>query len=234
LRIVTAVRESGILADLRRDGFGVRRDCAIHLSTIEAAQTLGTPINVQTILPGSGITTVQSLRPKNVSEVGRNQYSGHYGFGVFPLHTDLAHWAVPPRYLFLRCVVGSDDVFTHILSSAPIVDLLGSATLRKALFTARRRRMGSSGLVRAMSYHGEDQIFRWDPIFLAPLNESARVFASTILDPHWANIVVKVLLQRPGDTMIIDNWHMLHGRGSVLPTSRGRRIERVYLSEVRQ
>jgi hypothetical protein len=35
-----------------------------------------------------------------------NTYSGIYGLGQFPFHTDLAHWRYPPHYIMLRCLVG--------------------------------------------------------------------------------------------------------------------------------
>ena len=154
--------------------------------------------------------------------------------GTFPLHTDLAHWALPPRYLLLRCVVGSSDVFTHILSWTPIVKLIGTAVLRKAVLAARRRRIGYSGLVRAMSHYHGTEVLRWDPIFLRPVNHHAQALASAMLDSAWNHDVVKILLDRPGDILIIDNWRILHGRGEVSPQSTARHIDRVYLSEVFQ
>jgi L-asparagine oxygenase len=232
--ILSTSRDSGLLAELKRSGFSLLRGLAPHLSTIEVAKTLGTVVSVEELLPSSGIPTVQSLRPRPTSEVGQNQYSGHYGLGTFPLHSDLAHWAIPPRYLLLRCVVGSDDVFTHLLPWTPIVDLVGAATLRKAVFAARRRRIGYSSLVRAMSHNDGIAVLRWDPIFLAPLNRHAHALASAMLDSGWDTKVMKILLSQPGDTLIIHNWTMLHGRGEVSQHSTARHIDRVYLSEVLQ
>jgi L-asparagine oxygenase len=199
---------------------------------MEVAHALGTVVNVGGLLPSSGIPTVQCLRPRNTTEVKQNQYSGHYGLSTFPLHTDLAHWALPPPYLLLRCVVGSNDVFTHVLSWTRIVDLVGTAALRKAVFMARSRQIGCSGLVRAMSHHHQTEVLRWDPIFLRPLNQHARALASVMLDPTWNGAAIKILLHQPGDMVLIDNWRMLHGRSQVLAHSTVRRIERVYLSEV--
>lgn len=169
-----------------------------------------------------------------MNEVGQNQYSGHYGLDTFPLHTDLAHWALPPHYFLLRCVVGSNDVYTHVLHSGPVVDLLGLAALSKAVFSARKRRIGHSGLVRAVSQHEGTLVFRWDRIFLKPLNQHAQVFASTMLDSAWDDKIIRLLLNQAGDVLVIDNWRVLHGRGQVMPESRARHIERVYLSEMFQ
>jgi L-asparagine oxygenase len=230
--IFVGQKESGLSAELKRDGFSVRSGLESSMSITEVAQRLGSIIDVQTLLPSSGIPTVQSLRPRDMGEVGRNQYSGHYGFGTFPVHTDLAHWALPPLYLLLRSVVGADDVFTHVLPWEPIVGLVGAATLRTAVFASRKRKIGCSGLVRAMSHHEGSTVLRWDPIFLTPVNQQAHALASTMLSPAWNKETVKILLHRPGDTIIIDNWRMLHGRGRVSPDSKARHIDRVYLSKV--
>lgn len=223
---------AGFIPELVHSGFSLRLELAPAMTTIEVAQTLGNVLEIGQLLPSSGIPTVQSLRPRMINEVGRNQYSGNFGLGVFPLHSDLAHWAVPPHYLLLRCVVGSSDVFTHILSWVPIVTLLGAPALRKAVFSARKRRIGFSGLVRAMSNHDSAEVFRWDAMFLTPLNHHAKVLASVMLDSKWNSQVGKILLSRPGDTLVIDNWRMLHGRGEVMLNGTARQIDRVYLSEV--
>jgi len=228
------VQRPDLIAELQRAGFRLYRSLAPHLSTIEVAQALGTEINLEGLLPYSGIPTVQSLRPRNANQVGQNQYSGYFGMGGFPLHTDLAHWALPPHYFVLRCLVGSDDVFTHVLDWTPIVDSVGAPALLKAVFSGRRRRIGYSGLVRAMSHYDGTLVLRWDPIFLTPLNQHAQLFASAMRDSTWNKQVVKILLNQPGDTLIVDNWRVLHGRGAVMPHSVSRQVDRVYLSEIFQ
>lgn len=217
---------------IKQEGFVVRKGLAPHLSTIEVARESGIIVNIDELLASSGIPTVQALRPRGTNEVSPNQYSGHYGLGSFPLHTDLAHWVVPPRYLLLRCLVGTKDVFTNILPWTRIVDVVGTAALRKAVFRARRRRAGYSGLVRAMSRHQQAEVFRWDPIFLKPLNQHAHALEAVMVDPTWNKKVIKILLRQPGDTILIDNWRMLHGRSQVPKPSTTRHIERVYFSEV--
>src|SRR5216684_7723876 len=103
-----------MFVELAENGFALRRELTPTRSTMEVATALGRVVDVRQVLPASGIPTVQSLRPRDSNEVSRNQYSGHYGLGEFPLHSDLAHWTIPPRYFLLRCIVGGDDVFTRI------------------------------------------------------------------------------------------------------------------------
>jgi L-asparagine oxygenase len=221
-----------VFTAVKQDGFVLQKGLAPSLATIEVAQALGTVVDIKLLLPSSGIPSVQSLRPRNTDEGGQNRYSGHYGLDTFPLHTDLAHWVLPPHYLLLRCIVGSNDVFTSILPWTPILDLVGAASMRKAVFRQRSRRIGCSGLVRALMHHHGTEILRWDPIFLRPLNQHARALASVMLDATWNRALVKILLHEPGDTVLIDNWRMLHGRSQILAQGTVRNIERAYLSEV--
>jgi alpha-ketoglutarate-dependent taurine dioxygenase len=53
-----------------------------------------------------------------------------------------------------------------------------------------------------------------------------------MLDPAWKTAALNVLLLQPGDTLLIDNWRMLHGRSEVSTQSTSRIIDRVYLAEV--
>ncbi len=214
---------------LQRDGFVFQKKLLAHIPTLEVARRLGSVLDVD---PSIRIPTVQSLNPRSISEATRNQYSGNYGLDLFPLHTDLAHWAIPPRYILLRCLVGTEDVFTNLLPASYIVGIVGSTTLQRAVLRTRRHRFACSGLVRAMSRHHNEEIFRWDPIFLQPLNGRAEALKRVMLDPEWNDATIKILLRDPGDILLIDNWRMLHGRSQVPSRSANRHIERVYLSEV--
>jgi L-asparagine oxygenase len=226
------VIESDMRPTLERDGFILQQEFYPQLSTLEVAGRFGHILNMNKLLPPSGVPTVQSLRPREIAEAGQNQYSGHFGLDPFPLHTDLAHWALPPRYLLLRCIVGTEDVFTNLLPCAYVAGVIGTATLCKAVLRVRRHRHRCSGLVRAMSLLHREEIFRWDSLFLVPLNRHARSLKHAMLDPACREAMIRVRLRQPGDTILIDNWRMLHGRSSVPDRSTSRRVERVYLSEV--
>ena len=226
-----AIRE-GILTTLKRDGFCICPRLLPDLTTAQIADKLGKIVEIPDLLPASGIGAVQTLVPRSVNDVAQNQYSGNYGFEEFPLHTDLAHWACPPRYFILRCIVGSESVFTHLLPWTEILNFVGTSTLGRAVFTIRKKRDGYSGLLRAMSNQGGVDLFRWDPIFLRPFNVHAQQLRTAISNPVLLNKIRKTLLEHPGDTIIIDNWRTLHGRARVSPEGIERRIERIYLSEV--
>jgi L-asparagine oxygenase len=217
---------------VERDGFVLQEGLVPHVPTLDLAQRLGMVVDIEKLLPSSCIPTVQTLRPRDTTQVKQNRYSGNFGLDRFPLHTDLAHWVLPPRYLLLRCFVGAEDVYTNLLSCVYAEDVVGKAGLHKAVFRSRRRGLGCSGLVRAMSYDHGEKVFRWDPIFLEPVSRYALALSAAMHDPCCSESQISIRLAKPGDTIIVDNWQMLHGRSEVSSPSTTRHIERVYLSEV--
>jgi L-asparagine oxygenase len=221
-----------IRADLVRDGFSFQPHFLPELGTRQVAHFVGVVADPSDMLPNSGMCAVQTLVPRERDEVDLNHYSGNYGFREFPLHTDLAHWAVPPHYFILRCLIGSEHVLTNALSWRSITERIDIALLRRAVFTARKHRIGSSGLFRAYSTRNGQDILRWDPLFLRPLNTAAENVASTMINSGWDTSIRRILLRNPSDTLIVDNWRILHGRSAVSDEGTRRQIERVYLMEV--
>ena len=178
-----------------------------------------------------GYDRVQDLHPRPANSTSRHYYSGVYGLDRFPLHTDFAHWAIPPRYVLLRCVSGTVDVGTTLLPWTALLSSLAVRTLERAVLRARNRR-GGSGLVRALSRQGQHQIFRWDSLFLSAINASAQELRSVMQEGPYELEATKVILAKRDDSLLIDNWHCTHGRTSVGIHNLDRHIERVYLTEV--
>ena len=165
----------GLIASrVERAGFTLVGALRPDLTTLQIARRLGPVVDLPRIIEGGHIPSIQPLRPRESSTANLHRYSGNYGLNSFPLHSDLAHWALPPHFLILRCVVGADDVYTKILRWTSVTDLVDNTALRKAVFRARQSPPGRSGLVRALSSHEGDNVFRWDPLFIQPLNSHAR------------------------------------------------------------
>lgn len=218
--------------DLKRDGFVLLTNFPPQATTLEVASALGKVVDIQALLPDSRIPTVQTLQPRDAGTVADNQYSGIHGLGAFPLHTDLAHWTIPPRYFILRCIVPAEEVCTFVLPWEKISPALGAIHMNKAVFATRKRQTGNSGLVCAMSRHEGQTIRRWDSMFLSPVNQSARDLDALLREESWTRSSERIPLRRTGDMILIDNWRVLHGRDSVPAFSKGRLLERVYLSEL--
>jgi L-asparagine oxygenase len=179
------------------------------------------------------MSLVQQLTPKRMERASPVSYSGNYGLGHFPLHTDFAHWCRPPRYLLLRCVVGSSDVSTQLLDGHTLISAVGPDRLARTLVRPRRPLNGQRPLLRITDrVNDRATLLRWDFLFIRP----ATAFSASVYGEIVAYLLhgtpTEVFLASPGDTLIIDNWRMLHGRSSVIGRESDRLIERAYLGEL--
>ncbi|WP_375163943.1 TauD/TfdA family dioxygenase [Herbaspirillum huttiense] len=178
-----------------------------------------------------GLAVIQQLTPKKLLEATPNTYSGNFGMGEFPLHTDLAHWAKPPRYLALRCVKGRADVATLLYDGNTLIGELGINPLRMTVVQPRRPMKEEMPLLRLVERVEEVDVLRirWDSIYIRPSTPiSEKTFQRVI---HFLSNVkpIEVVLLQPGDTLIIDNWRMLHGRSIVSIDANDRRVDRAYM-----
>lgn len=222
-----------IVREMESAGFLFLRAWNPQLTTEHAADRLGELLDIQRLLPGSAVPSIQTLAPKPADDAPANQYSGTFGLGEFPLHSDLAHWAVPPRYFMLRCLRGLPSVSTQLLPVEAVAAAVGHRSIRKAVFLPRKRASGVPRCPLPMLFQrGGATGVRWDSLFLRPFNRSASDVSLAMSGRRWGKALRSVALVHPGDTLIIDNWRMLHGRSSVDQCSTGRSIERAYLRSI--
>jgi L-asparagine oxygenase len=160
-----------------------------------------------------------------------NTYSGQYGLGVFPPHSDMAHWPEPPRYIWLRCRKGYEAIVTFLLDGNDLVARCGSNLLERSLVRARRPLNGRYSLMPLFqpSRASTSSRLRWDQTFIVPASNTAvegmKAVRAAIADQQQFSFS----LASPGDTLIIDNWRMLHGRSAVPEACTDRIVERTYL-----
>ena len=190
-------------------------------SAMEVAQQIAQDLSVK-IDRFTDPLTVNSVDAKP-----KNTYAGNYGFGKLPLHSDLAHWHIPPRYLMLRCVVPDPQVFTLLLHHSEVVGKLSPVVVHRALFRPRRRLDGKMFLLRLR----DGGIFRWDQLFLIPENNEAYLVQNLMTNDISGFNVKEIALDKPSKTIVIDNWNMLHGRSMVKNNPSTRFIERAYFTE---
>ncbi|MGZ5621601.1 MAG: hypothetical protein ACXWFG_12120 [Methylobacter sp.] len=208
---------------LTEDGY-VRFDG--HLfgdNTLDIAANIGTVINIP------GASTVQELLPTRKESIKASSYSGNYGIGEFPFHSDMAHWFRPPRYLLLCCIVPSILVETRIIKSAPIFEGEEIHDLRRALFRPRRRLNGRLSPLRLF----EGDFYRWDALFIQPINKLALSLRDRVLERLTLTSYKAVVLGKSNECIIIDNWQTFHSRSGVPSEGMNRKLERVYLSAVK-
>ena len=173
---------------------------------------------------------VQELVPRVISTP--NTYSGVYGISEFPFHTDLAHWTRPPRYLMLRCVVGYEEVKTHLVEFKSLLNAETMDTLSRALFKPRRPINGSLSLFRLCESTDYGLLFRWDEIFLKPASKLGEVVRDHLISKLTLITPSSISLIKSGDTLLIDNWRMLHSRSQIFKNCQDRKIQRVYLENL--
>ena len=223
-----------ITTQLNQSGYVMLPEWRSEEKTISIARSLGTVVDIKTLLPESNIPTVQTLTPGHKAESSSNNYTGTYGLAEFPMHTDLAHWAQPPRYFMLRCQKGSPEVTTNVLPCSALNSILEMSMLRRALTKPRRTGQGDILLLLPLVFRaGGVSGFRWDSLFLVPMNKAATQVDKALSGKLWVRSEMKSLtLARNGDTVIIDNWRCFHGRSNVPESERDRKLERVYLSDI--
>jgi L-asparagine oxygenase len=168
----------------------------------------------------------ESLTANPIDAKPINTYAGNFGLGQLPLHTDLAHWHVPPRYLMLRCIVADPSISTMVVHHKRALAKVPDAIIDRALFRPRRRLEGKMFLLRLRDM----EIFRWDQLFLKPDNAEARQACDALVNQLDRNEVHAITLDAPGRTVLIDNWAALHGRSAASSLGTDRVIERAYFS----
>ena len=207
--------------ELKENGF-VLFGSDKNQSSICVANSIGKVFRVESM------PLVQTLTPREMKNEKKSTYSGNFGKEMFPFHTDLAHWYRPPRYLMLRCIVPAKEVYTGILHGNSIFKDESPVELKKALFKPRRRLDNKSYFLRLF----QEKMIRWDTLFIRPANSMAEKVQERILEKLADTEFKKVFFELPGETILLDNWKVLHCRSQVPLSAHNRKIERIYLEEV--
>jgi hypothetical protein len=171
------------------------------------------------ITASRGHHLVERITPKTPDGAYPGSLSSKYGLGSLPLHTDTAHWAIPCRYLVMTCAeLGPVPTPTILLDGWRV--LLSEqevSACRRAVFLIRNGRRSFYGSIR----EGARGFLRVDPGCMTPLERDGEMALHAFsLDRH-----EKALHQHDwkiGEILVIDNWRMLHGRGSGKRTAHGR------------
>lgn len=133
----------------------------------------------------------------------------------------------------LRCVKGYCDVPTLILDGRVLLQRLGTDTMRRAVVRPRRPQAGEMRLLRLLQSEAGESLLRWDAVYLRPASRIGEMAFSHMTRCIGDASPKPVVMADDGDTMIIDNWRMLHARPAI-PTGRHDRcLERVYLRSLR-
>lgn len=210
-----------VKAEINKNGYKFFANYRPKDSIVEIAEHFGKPL-----VPWE-YGLVQTLIPR--AEATPNSYSGIFGLNCFPFHSDLAHWRTPPRYLLLRCITGFADVPTLMIDGHDLVDAITLDVLTRAIFKPRRPRDGSVSLLRLCEPVDDVLRVRWDEVFLKPASRIGEFADLRVREWLSTCTPTAVSLAELHDTLLIDNWRMLHARSPILPGRENRAIERIYL-----
>jgi len=153
--------------------------------------------------------------------------SRQYGLGAFPFHVDTAHWAVPARFMILSCVAPGEEVVPTLLVNRDDLHFDGEeqGLARSAVFFVKNGRNSfySSILERGRGF------IRYDPGCMEPWSRDAKhalaLFSRERIWPY-----IQQVFWKPGDSLIIDNWRMLHARAAVNVNASNRLLLRCLVS----
>jgi hypothetical protein len=105
--------------------------------------------------------------------------------------------------------------------------------MQRSLVKPRRPVQGSMPLMRLYDQIGTNKLLRWDQTFIRPAGTSGRSGFALMEAALQKAEPIAIPLSSPGDTLIVDNWRMLHARAPVPVACKDRLIERAYLEGVR-
>lgn len=206
---------------LEKDGATLLTSKFIYESTEEIGQKLGLPIKL------GNFELVQKLKLQESNTKSLNTYSGNYGFDIFPFHTDLAHWAYPPRYFILHCITPNLAVGTQVLPLAQLKNIIPHELMKKSLFIPRKKVAGKLGYLRML----DESKIRWDILFLNPVNDEAREVLN-LFKENISQLRPKTFHLDKGQVLLVDNWGVLHGR-TQSDNREPRLLHRLYLESLR-
>ena len=186
------------------------------------ADELGVPIAP----PNKPVLHRLCARSQNVA--APNTYSGRFGLGEFPLHSDMANWTTPPRYVLLRRKSANGAVPTLIADSAIAQQAVGLIRLKRGLWLGRAARR--SFVCNLLAVKNGHHLFRWDAVTLKPLTADARN-VQVELEALLKEVKVTPVYYDDESTLVLDNWRVLHARPRVLINQHSRVMERVLVME---
>ncbi|MBK1884675.1 TauD/TfdA family dioxygenase [Luteolibacter pohnpeiensis] len=187
---------------------------------LDLAIELGSPV-----AESSSGDLVRIISPGQTAN-NSNSLSSRYGMAAFPFHTESAYWRVPPRYLMLHCISpGHGNRPTGYIDTAPRLSSLG-AILESAQY--RIRRSTGSFLVRCVERTETGIRVRADAECMLPMmktRDPLNEFLLPGLDDtatwhSWTS----------NDLLILDNWRMMHGRGSATNLDPDRKLARILVA----
>jgi alpha-ketoglutarate-dependent taurine dioxygenase len=169
---------------------------------------------------------INRLKPNNGNEKVKGTFSNRFGFGNFPLHTDTAFWTIPVRYVLLSSTRISSCP-TFVVSTSSLFNQLNLSDLKeieRAIFKIKipSNQFYSSLIFRENNIEG----LKYDSACMVPANRQAKNFVDKL---EKSKIRMNEINWSGNKAVIIDNWKMLHARGTAF-RDENRELSRIYIN----
>lgn len=81
-------------------------------------------------------------------------------------------------------------------------------------------------------HDGEWGMLRWDETYIQPASKTGEQAFAAVTQYLTSAAAISIALTESGDTLIVDNWRMFHGRSAVPQHCADRMIERAYIEDI--
>jgi hypothetical protein len=201
---MSAVTEA--LEEARKCGWASIQTALAPEAVASAVHQVGTPVRARDGRPG-----FERLIPHEANNARQRSLSRDHGLGMFPLHTDCAHWVAPPRWTIAWCETNEERRCTLLLPWATL--RAGVVDRGPATFLVRNGHRSFFTTVGTQA--------RIDGSCMVAQTSTARALLAAAEEFVDASVVVSVEWH-PGTILVLDNHRVLHGRGVPPTDARGR------------
>lgn len=211
---------------LKNDGWVTKRINSVSKQEIlRIGEFLGQPIPSR--INGD---LIDELRPIEKNQANKNSLSSIYGTKGFPLHTDTAYRKVPVRYIILYAKnPGSGRRPTLLVDGFQSIDRsISKSKLESAIFKIKNGRYSFLCNMLETNEKGNYRL-RFDQGCMIPATRESSVVLNQFIKLLEEQQTIEVNWTA-GDLLIIDNWRMLHGRGTAQIKDDDRLLYRLNIS----
>jgi hypothetical protein len=174
---------------------------------------------------------VDRLSPKRAEDAPTRSLSAAHGLGGFPMHTDAAHFRIPPRYVLLRLAMdGRSNRPTLIQNIRDLhMDERSMAILRRDVWLVNGGRGRFLTSLLSDTLVPRHLLVRFDRACMRPVHPSF-LQSESLLETALATTAPLRVDWVHGKALVIDNWQALHARsGSPRRSNEDRILERVLI-----
>src|SRR2546426_357548 len=153
---------------------GINSERGLPTFMLEVARRLGSRSCGST-----GRASLDRLVPKGRNAARRNTLSMMFGMGAFPMHTDLAHWVTPARYIILAAEFADPNSAATNIVPVPRIDHPTLSVIESGVFLIRN---GSRSFLGSICSAGR-RFYRFDPVCMKPIDSVSDVAGRAVKDP---------------------------------------------------